>query len=199
MTARKRGRPSTLPAGDQHNLRCVVVGDEHDTVRNAMRIANMTQLELTRAAVLHFAREVAAGHPKPSDPVSSCLPLRGYASAGASGASGDDGDTQWVRVHELYPADAYLLRVKGRSMEGAMIADGDLIVVRPADAAEKGQLVVAVVDEGVVIKRLAIVPRGDRKGYWLESVGDHGAPPIRLDGPGDRRVVGIYIGLIRKT
>ena len=60
-------------------------------------------------------------------------------------------------------------------------------------------MVIARVDEGLVLKRLAFVARGDRKGYWLESVGEHSADPIQLDGQYDRRLIGVFCGLIRKA
>jgi hypothetical protein len=198
-TKKKPGRPSTLPPGVPHSLRCVVVNGEFDLVRAAMSSAGLTQLELTRDAVLHYAKNVTVGRPLPSDPRFSGMRCCGDINAGVSGADGRDGDVEWVRLNDLYPPDAYLLRVNGRSMEGAGIMAGDLIVVRPAESAEKGQLVIACVDEGLLVKRLNVVSRGDRKGWWLESVGDHGGPPIRLDGATDRRIIGIYCGLIRKS
>lgn len=49
----------------------------------------------------------------------------------------------------------YVLRVRGDSMIDEHIADGDLVVVRKAETAHNGQLVVALVDgETVTLKRL---------------------------------------------
>jgi len=54
-------------------------------------------------------------------------------------AGGDDGE--------------YLLRVRGDSMKNAGILDGDLVVVRPQDTAEDGNVVVALVGEEATVKR----------------------------------------------
>jgi repressor LexA len=47
----------------------------------------------------------------------------------------------------------YLLRVRGQSMRGAGILDGDLLAVRQAHEAQQGQIVVARLDEDVTVKR----------------------------------------------
>ena len=47
----------------------------------------------------------------------------------------------------------YLLRASGESMTGAGIGDGDLVLVRRQDTAEPGQIVVALVEDEVTLKR----------------------------------------------
>ena len=44
--------------------------------------------------------------------------------------------------------EKYILRCKGDSMEDAGISDGDLVVIRVTPSAEKGDIVVALDDEG---------------------------------------------------
>lgn len=44
--------------------------------------------------------------------------------------------------------EKYILRCKGDSMEDAGISDGDLVVIRVTPEAEKGDIVVALDDEG---------------------------------------------------
>jgi repressor LexA len=49
----------------------------------------------------------------------------------------------------LISDDCYALQVKGKSMIGDLIDDGDVVVVRPQDTAENGEIVVALlVDHG---------------------------------------------------
>ena len=48
----------------------------------------------------------------------------------------------------------FVLRVRGDSMIGAGILDGDKVVVRPQPAAENGQIVVALLDDSATVKRL---------------------------------------------
>lgn len=48
----------------------------------------------------------------------------------------------------------FVLRVRGDSMIGAGILDGDKVVVRPQLDAENGQIVVALLDDSATVKRL---------------------------------------------
>lgn len=52
------------------------------------------------------------------------------------------------------PRADYLLRVKGMSMSGAGIFDGDLLAVHVTPEARNGQIVVARLDDEVTVKRL---------------------------------------------
>ena len=57
----------------------------------------------------------------------------------------------------------FALRVRGRSMMGAGILDGDRVVVRPQPSADDGQIVVARIEDEATVKRLR---RKDGK-IWL--------------------------------
>lgn len=46
--------------------------------------------------------------------------------------------------------NAYLLRVRGQSMTGAGIGDGDYVLVQPSDTARDGEIVVACLDDNTV-------------------------------------------------
>lgn len=48
----------------------------------------------------------------------------------------------------------FVLRVRGDSMIGVGILDGDKVVVRPQPDAENGQIVVALLDDSATVKRL---------------------------------------------
>ncbi|MBO5836759.1 MAG: repressor LexA, partial [Oscillospiraceae bacterium] len=50
--------------------------------------------------------------------------------------------------------NCFALRVKGDSMIGAGILDGDKVVVRPQNAADDGQIVVARLEDEATVKRL---------------------------------------------
>ena len=47
----------------------------------------------------------------------------------------------------------YILRVRGESMKEAGIFDGDYAVVRPAEEADDGEIVVALIGEEATVKR----------------------------------------------
>ena len=50
----------------------------------------------------------------------------------------------------------FLLRVRGDSMTGAHIMDGDLVVIRPQQTAENGDLVAALLGDEATVKRFRI-------------------------------------------
>jgi repressor LexA len=50
--------------------------------------------------------------------------------------------------------DAFLLKVKGESMTGAGLLDGDLVLVKPQPDAESGEIMVAMVEGEATVKRL---------------------------------------------
>ena len=51
--------------------------------------------------------------------------------------------------------DCFALRVRGNSMVGAGILDGDKVVVRPQSVADDGQIVVARIGDEATVKRLS--------------------------------------------
>lgn len=56
------------------------------------------------------------------------------------------------------------LLVRGDSMTGAAILDGDLVVVRPQQSADDGQIVVALLGDEATVKRF----RRQRGRVWLQ-------------------------------
>ena len=89
------------------------------------------------ALALPLAGErVAAGFPSPADD---------YVEVGI------DLNEQLIR----HPTSTFFLRVSGDSMTGAGIHDGDLLVVDRSLDPRPGRIVVAVLDGGFTLKRLA--------------------------------------------
>lgn len=56
--------------------------------------------------------------------------------------------------HEGSEEELFALRVRGRSMEGAGIYEGDIVIVRKQASADNGRIVVALVDDEATVKRL---------------------------------------------
>ena len=56
----------------------------------------------------------------------------------------------------------FLLRADGDSMTGAGIEDGDLVLIRRQDTAEKGQIVVALTEDEATLKRFYPEPKKHR-------------------------------------
>ncbi len=62
-----------------------------------------------------------------------------------------------------HPAATFIVRVSGPSMTGAGIYDGDLLVVDRSINPRSGQIVVAVCDGDMVVKRL----KRQKGAWWL--------------------------------
>ena len=87
-------------------------------------------------------------------------------------------------------AGCFVLRVRGDSMIGAGILDGDKVVVRPQPDAENGQIVVALLDDSATVKRLKKTGRD----VWLMPENPSYAPI-----PGNEaKILGRVKALIRE-
>ena len=83
------------------------------------------------------------------------VPLRGTVAAGKPLLSEENLDG-YVNLTEPFvrPGKSYFaLRVRGQSMINAGILDGDLAVVEQASTAQDGQIIVAVIDDAITLKR----------------------------------------------
>src|ERR1700759_1153963 len=83
----------------------------------------------------------------------------------------------------------FLLRVRGESMKDAGIIEGDLVVVRPQETADDGDIVVALVGEEATVK--GFFQESDQVRLQPEN---EAMEPIRSR---DVRVLGRVVGLMR--
>lgn len=88
-------------------------------------------------------------------------------------------------------ADLFALRVKGDSMIGDAILDGDTIIVRSQPSAENGEIVAALIGDEATVKRLDSASNPAR---LLPSNAKY--EPIELARE-DARILGKVIGLVR--
>lgn len=58
-----------------------------------------------------------------------------------------------LNTSRKYQGELFALHVKGDSMINAGILDGDIIIARKAEAAEEGEIVVALIDDEATVKR----------------------------------------------
>lgn len=87
----------------------------------------------------------------------------------------------------------YALEVTGDSMINAGILDGDTVIIRRADTANTGDIVVALVDESeATLKRLR------RRGDSIALEAANPAYETRLYGADRVRIQGTLVGLLRK-
>jgi repressor LexA len=82
------------------------------------------------------------------------LPLVGQVAAGQP-VFAEENIEDYVQTPSFAGGDdgEYLLRVRGDSMRNVGIMEDDLVVVRPQDVAEDGDIVVALVGEEATVKR----------------------------------------------
>ena len=83
----------------------------------------------------------------------------------------------------------FALRVRGDSMVDAAILSGDLVVVRPQQSADDGQIVVARIGDEATVKRL----RRRNGEIWLMPENENYAP---IDGS-EAELIGIVKAVIR--
>ena len=87
-------------------------------------------------------------------PVQGTLPLVGRVAGGSPLLAAEHIEAHYRIDAELFrPRADYLLRVRGISMTGAGILDGDLLVVHKTGDATPGQIVVARINDEVTVKR----------------------------------------------
>ena len=106
----------------------------------------------------------------------------------------EDADADALTIDDYLierPSSTVLIRVKGDSMIDAGIFDGDLVVVEKRPSAQRGDIVVAIVDNQFTLKRLDLeagkfVLRAENKAY----------PVIRPEGA--LEIFGVMVGLVRK-
>jgi repressor LexA len=120
------------------------------------------------------------------------FPLVGQVAAG--GLTEAIEQAERLNLDEFFPAkkNAFALKVRGDSMIEAQIADGDIVICRRTKTAHKGDIVVAMTDEGEATLK-----------YWFPE-----ANRIRLQPANssmkpiyakDVQVLGVVTGVIRKV
>lgn len=149
-------------------------------------------LRLTPTAALHqgLAAELIPGVQREEVHL---LPIIGEIAAGGPIEAYHDA-SETVSVPDLLApsGDAYVLRVRGDSMVGAHIADGDYVVIRPQATARDGDIVVAQVEENAVtLKRFF----KEKNRVRLQPANPDYAPQFYPD----VRIQGKLIGVIRRV
>ncbi|HET6163276.1 MAG TPA: transcriptional repressor LexA [Planctomycetota bacterium] len=83
------------------------------------------------------------------------VPIAGTIAAGLPIEAIDEGLESRIFPEEMVPEGAFALRVKGESMIDDHILNGDLVIVRPQDEVNDGEIAVALLDDGsATLKRV---------------------------------------------
>ena len=114
------------------------------------------------------------------------IPVVGLVTAGMPilAVENQEGSISWDEP------GCFALRVRGDSMINAAILSGDLVVVRPQQSADDGQIVVARIGDEATVKRL----RRRNGQVWLMPENDN-YPPI--DGS-EAELIGIVRAVVRE-
>ena len=114
------------------------------------------------------------------------IPVVGVVTAGIPilAVENQEGTMPWGE------SGCFALRVRGDSMVGAGILDGDKVVVRPQSSADNGQIVVARIGEEATVKRL-LRKNGQ---VWLMPENDNYDP---IDGT-EAELIGVVRGVVRE-
>jgi len=120
------------------------------------------------------------------------LPLVGTVAAGKPIEAIETPDSIEVPASMVGPGENFVLRVKGDSMVGDGILDGDFVVVRKQATADSGQTVVALIRGEATVKRL------QRKGQRIElHPANPAMAPIVVEDEESFRIEGVVVGVIR--
>ena len=123
------------------------------------------------------------------------LPVVGEVPAGAPLTAEENIIDRIVVDQSLIPpGELFSLRVKGDSMVGAGIIDGDFVLVRQQQAAEKGDIVVAVIGDEATVKRYF----PERKRVRLQPENEAYGPIIVEGNAPDFYIAGKVVGLMRR-
>ena len=115
------------------------------------------------------------------------IPVIGVVTAGLPilAVENQEGSISWDG-----DPNCFALRVRGDSMINAAILPGDLVVVRPQQTADDGQIVVARIGDEATDKRL----RRRNGQVWLMPENESNAP---IDGS-EAELIGLVRGVIRE-
>jgi repressor LexA len=122
------------------------------------------------------------------------LPILGRIAAGTPiEAIQHERDRIPVPESMLGAGEHFILEIQGDSMINAGILDGDQVIIRRADSAHSGEIVVALVKgEEATLKRLR------KKGASIALEAANPAYETRIFGPDQVQVQGKLVGLIRR-
>ena len=121
------------------------------------------------------------------------LPLLGTIAAGMPllAVENIEGEMPVPRAMVGNADGSFLLRVRGDSMIGAHILDGDLVVIRQQPTADNGDLVAALIGDEATVKRLQ---RRGRETFLMPA--NSAYQPIQMRSR-DGMLIGKVIGLLR--
>ncbi len=174
--------PTRADIARKFGFRSPNAAEEH---LKALRRKGVIEMSPHRSRAIRILRSQPAG-----------LPVVGRVAAGSPILAQEHiEDTCELSGEFFRPQADYLLRVRGDSMTGAGILDGDLLAVHKTSEARNGQIVVARIEDEVTVKRFQRVNRA--RVLLLPENEDYDA--IEVDLRQQEAVIeGLSVGVIRR-
>jgi repressor LexA len=120
------------------------------------------------------------------------VPVLGRVPAGKPFLSEENVEGVLIIPADMSGGKTFALRVKGDSMIGAGIMDGDRVIVKQQSTAENGEIVCALIDGEATLKRFF-----KKDGVVTLKAENEKYAPITLSA-GEFRIAGRVVGLLRK-
>lgn len=122
----------------------------------------------------------------------SGLPLIGQVAAGEP-ILAEENIEEYLEVPDVIGGEDgdYILQVRGESMKNAGIIEADYVIVRPADDARDGEIVVALIGEEATVKRFF----REKNHIRLQPENEEMEPIITTEA----KVLGKVVGVFRKV
>jgi len=157
---------------------------------------------LEREGYLHRDREVSRGLGLLKGRHSRSVPLVGHIAAGAPlPIPGEESwhPLPWENIEipeELVSGEktVYALKVKGQSMLDALIDDGDIILLRPSNTAEEGEMVAVWLKEEKEVTLKRFYHQGDK--IRLQPANNQ-IPPLYVK-PQNIEIQGKVVAILRR-
>ena len=141
----------------------------------------------TRAITVSGARPVA----EELDGQADRVPVVGNVAAGSPILAQECIEDYLTFDTQGLSGEHFALRVRGDSMIGARIRDGDLVFIRRQDDVDDGQIAAVIVDDSATLKRVYHVPNG------LQLLSENSKyPPMLFTCPDcdSIRILGLAVG-----
>ena len=120
------------------------------------------------------------------------VPVLGRVPAGKPFFSEENIEELLTVPNDMGSGNQFALQVKGDSMIGAGILDGDKVIVKQQGTAENGEIVCAVINGEATLKRFF-----KKDGVVTLKAENEKYPPIMVS-EGEFRIAGRIVGLLRK-
>jgi repressor LexA len=141
----------------------------------------------------HLSRGIILINNSPK-PRTVSIPILGAIPAGSPVLSPEtyEGEIE-VDLSLVTGGELFALKVKGESMTGANIFDGDTAIIRKQEDAANGDIIAAMLDDEVTLKRLR---KNGRKVFLMPE--NEKFSPIEIHPENSASVIGKLVAIIRK-